>query len=243
MTSLRETYRELGPIVGEDIEPFASVELVDRYRQFMKPDVVRVVLLAESHVFTNDADRAITLPRIPELPGYPTEYARFVYCLAYGEPQLTLNAHHPKRDGTPQFWKIFYSCLNLISDNASFQPVLGTTPFALRMMNKINLLKSMKDDGIWLVDTSIVALYNGGRKVQNMFPALRTSWECHTKHVVMSAQPESVICIGKGVDTVVGNDLRRSFNGRYRVIEQPNAFLKSDQHIANYRRYTRLCRS
>jgi hypothetical protein len=99
----------------------------------------------------------------------------------------------------------------------------------------------MKDDGIWLVDASIVALYKGGSKVKNMFSVLNESWESYTKDVVISAKPEYVICIGKGVANVVGNDLDRFFGGRYSVIPQPNSFLTSQEHMANFQRYSELC--
>jgi hypothetical protein len=102
----------LRQIMGQDIEPYKSVELVEEYRQYWKPKKIRVILLAESHVYTCDEDRQITLPQIPALPGYPTEYAKFVYCLAYGERQFTENNLHPQRDGTPQFGK--YSTVVII---------------------------------------------------------------------------------------------------------------------------------
>jgi len=55
--------------------------------------------------------------------------------------------------------------------------------------------------------------------------------------VVTSANPERVICVGKGVATVVENDLQALFPGRYEVIPQPNARLSSIEHIANFQRY------
>lgn len=70
MELLRQAYRRLANIVGNDIESLESVELVEAYRRSFKPEKVRVVLLAESHVFTDDADRRIVIPPIPELPGY-----------------------------------------------------------------------------------------------------------------------------------------------------------------------------
>ena len=88
-------------ILGERIEPLESIRLVETYRRYWRPEKVRVVLLAESHVFTTDADREIALPPIEELPGYPEQYAKFVYCLGYGERDLTKNPLHPRRDGTP----------------------------------------------------------------------------------------------------------------------------------------------
>ncbi len=72
MNRLRACYDELRKILGHGIEEYDSVELVEEYRQYWKPEKTRVVLLAESHVFTRYADRLITIPQIDSLPGYPT---------------------------------------------------------------------------------------------------------------------------------------------------------------------------
>jgi len=109
---------------------------------------VKTLLLAESHVFTSHADRAIALPWIPELPAYPTDYAKFVYCLGYGERQLTGDPAHPRRDGTPQFWKIFFSCVNEVCSNEDFRPVQAITSYRRRLSNKIRLLQQLQSHGI-----------------------------------------------------------------------------------------------
>ncbi len=185
MKVLRDCYNQLHQILGQDIEPYESVELVEQYRRFWKPDTVRIILLAESHVFTTESDRSIPLPTIAQLPEYPTEYAKFVYCLAYGERNLTGNKLHPKRDGTPQFWKIFFSCNSHVTDKNDFKPILSGTP--------------------------------------------------------RDANPEHVICIGKGVASVLETDLRKLVGNRCRVIPQPNAHLSSEEHMENFRRYGEIC--
>jgi hypothetical protein len=193
-------------------------------------------LLAESHVFTSDEDRNVTILPIAELPGYPTQYARFVYCLGYGEKALTNNRLHPKRDGTPQFWKILFSCRNRVSTASDFAPILGGTPPAQRLQNKITLLNELKEGG-----ASIVALYKNGRKVRDMFRALEESWQSYTRNVVLAAQPEHVICIGRGVAGIVEDDLKTRFHSRYTVIHQPNAHLSSQDHMSNYMTYSKIC--
>ena len=241
MEALDQAYRKVCSIIGGDTEPLESVQLVEAYRRFLKPDTVRVVLLAESHVFTTAEDRKIAIPPIAELPGYPTQYARFVYCLGYGEKALTNNPAHPRRDGTPQFWKILFSCNNAIASTTDFQPILGGTPHQQRLRNKINLLVGLQARGIWLVDTSIVALYKEGKKTPNMFLALQESWQSYTRDVVLSSNPEHVICIGQGVASVVGSDLKERLGANFTVISQPNAFLSSKEHMANYLRYSSIC--
>ena len=93
------------------------------------------------------------------------------------------------------------------------------------------------------MDASIVAVYGNGVNVsrRSKTEVLRESWESYTKQVVTSANPERVICVGKGVAGVVGNDLQALFLGRYQVIPQPNARLSSKEHIANFQRYNKFC--
>jgi hypothetical protein len=241
MQKLNETYLEMKQILGSHAESLESVQLVESYRRYLKPERVKVLLLAESHVFTKEEDRQIIIPPIADLPGYPTQYARFVYCLGYGEKNLTKSQLHPKRDGTPQFWKIFFSCNSPISSLQDFSPILRQTNPHQRLMNKIKLLKDLKTKGIWLVDASIVALYREGEKMPNMFQALEESWRSYTREVVTSANPEHVICIGKGVASVVENDLKQYFRNNYSVIPQPNAFLSSVEHMENFKKYSKIC--
>ena len=125
--TLEEMYYEINQILGDNTEPLESVRLVETYRRYFKPEKVRIVLLAESHVFTSDEDRRVAIPPIDGLPGYPTQYTRFVYCLGLGEKDLTNDPHHPRRDGTPQFWKVLFACDNRIEDLEDFRPV-GTRP-------------------------------------------------------------------------------------------------------------------
>ncbi|HEC13594.1 MAG TPA: hypothetical protein ENI80_10190 [Acidiferrobacteraceae bacterium] len=202
---------------------------------------MEIILLAESHVFTDDSDREISIPEIEALPGYPNQYARFVYCLGYGERNLTKNKLHPKRDGTPPFWKIFFSCNNLINSSQGFSPILRKTPFEQRLNNKINLLKALKEKGIWLVDTSIVGLYKNGKKVPGMFQAMEKSWHLYTCDVVKSASPNHIICVGKGVAGVVKNDLQKHFPNNYSVVSQPTAFLSSEEHMENFKHFSKIC--
>ncbi|MFC2038987.1 hypothetical protein ACFLUG_04380 [Chloroflexota bacterium] len=251
MNNLKECYKRLYNILKEDnsfpIEPFESVDLVEEYRRFWKPNKTKVVLLAESHVLTRQKDMNITLPDIEELPGYPKKYAKFVYCLGYGEPELTKNDSHPKLDGTWQFWKIFYSCINTIQDNSDFKRILKGergAHFKERLSNKINLLQNLKRDGIWLIDASITALYDASKKPKKTTyrEIIKTSWNSYTKDVIAEANPMHIICIGKGVYNVLGNELKRFNNSRIHLIEQPNAHLSAQRHLMNYQKYGEVCR-
>ncbi len=242
---LKHCYDQIHQILGKDIEPYESVELVERYRQYWRPTgKIRVILLAESHVFTSDDDRKIKIPQLPNLPGYETQYAKFVYCIGYGERLLTGNPSHPKRDGTPQFWKIFYSCDNLIQDKNDFHPILSRTKYEQRVENKIKLLLRLQRNGIWLVDSSIVALYKNRDKPNNNIISLviRKSWDCYIHNVVAEANPDYVICVGKTVANVLKRDIEKLVGKRCTVLSQPNAHLLSEEHMANFRQYSRICR-
>jgi hypothetical protein len=243
---LQRCYNQIRQVIGNNIiEPYESVILVDKYRQYWKPEnKVRIILLAESHVFTSDNDRLIRIPLMENLPGYPTEYAKFVYCLAYGERDLTRNALHPVGDGTPDYWEIFYSCDNHIINKSDFRPILSATPHKQRLANKIALLQSLQKKGIWLVDSSIVALYDKGRKYKDRITSkiIRKSWDCYTRGVVERAKPEHIVCVGKGVFKVLENDINELVGNNYTVIEQPS-HLSSEKRIENLKRLSEICRS
>lgn len=99
----------------------------------------------------------------------------------------------------------------------------------------------LKTNGIWLVDTSIVALYRSGEKIPFMDSVMEESWNSYTRDIVTTAKPEHVICIGKGVARMVEQDLKSHFYDKYTVLPQPNAFLSSVEHMASYMTYSKIC--
>lgn len=243
MNKLYECYLELKNILGNEIESFESIQLVEEYRKYWKPKNVKIILLAESHVFTSDSDRDIKLKNNTKLPSFPREYAKFVYCLAYGERTLTNDKSHPRRDGTPQFWKIFYSCVNKVEGNQDFEPILSKTPYSERILNKIAILNKMKESGVWLVDTSIAALYNSGKKPNSKIrsQAIKASWKGYTKNVIQESNPDYVIIIGKDVARTIEKEIKNIMGSSYSVISQPNAHLSGEDHLKNFKKYFELC--
>jgi hypothetical protein len=241
MNKLQDCYEMIHHLIGEHIEPYDSVKLVDEYRQYWKPDKTKVILLAESHVRTTHVDMKIKIPQIQYLEKYPNKYVKFVYCLAYGEKELTKNEKHPKRDGTPQFWKVFYSCLHCVSKHDNFISLQKSTPFEERLKNKINVLRTMKSKGIWLIDTSIIALYDKGEKLPNIEIIEQLSWETYTKELVVKSNPNYVICVGKGVGNIVSKDLNNIIGENFDVLPQPNAYLSSSEQITIFQRYYEIC--
>jgi hypothetical protein len=104
-------------------------------------------------------------------------------------------------------------------------------------------LLRLRQIGIWLVDSSIVALYNDGKKPGNkiMSSVIRTSWECYTRGVIEEADPGHLICIGKAVSDILKNDITKLVDNRCTVLQQPNARLKSEEHTANFKKYGEIC--
>ncbi len=93
---------------------------------------------------------------------------------------FTKNISHQKRDGLPQFWEVFHSCIDNIEGNSSSKPVLSKSEYETRL--QIGLLKSTKKYEVWLVASSFVALYGNGKKTGNkeMSPVTYESWNGNT---------------------------------------------------------------
>lgn len=242
---LEETYKRIQKELPE-VDSLEYVKKVDEFRQFWRPKKeVNVVLLAESHVREQKQDMShqLRLPTHCELPGYPPKYVRFVYCLGYGENELLKNPLE-KNKGTPQFWKIFFSCCNQISDiNDNFTSILkrGTPSFENRLENKINLLKKMQEKGIWLVDASIIGLYPpNGLTPEKKKIVLKKCWEYYTGPLLKSLKPKQIICIGSGVEHILCDELKR-VNIPCERIYQPQARLPTKKHLDNLKKCFSIC--
>jgi hypothetical protein len=203
---------------------------------FWKPESVKVVLLAESHVLTKAEELSCSVDLSAFGVQAPTQYARFVYCLGYGENDIVDGQveHNP---GTPQFWKLFSACL-YGPDKARFGKVLkgGTRDVRTRVSNKLALLAEMKRRGIWLVDASVVGLYiPAGSKTgyKNIQGAIEESWMSFWHARLRAEQPRHAICIGVGVHKALKDWLGDVFPDGVTKIEQPNARLSAEKHKQN----------
>jgi len=227
-----------------EMEPFCIVKSVNDHRNFWKPNKVKILLLAESHVYTSitEYDNIMRYDSIAELIGCPTNYVRLVYCLGYGEKDLVkLTAN----SGTPQFWKIFVACINQNFYSESEKILLSKTPnFNQRLHNKISLLEKLKEKGIWLVDASIVALYNNNIKPppKIMTDVLRISWEQHVSKIIRETKPEKIIVIGKGVSKILEDELNK-INIPFHVQPQPQARLSKKDIEKTFEKYYEYCNS
>jgi hypothetical protein len=151
-----------------------------------------------------------------------------------------------KNAGTWQFWRLFHACVNGAPEGEAFAPVLksGTPDPNARIRNKLAVLSEMKRRGIWLVDSSLVALYVPQEKkasARSMDWAIQKSWRTFWRDELGSAPHAHAICIGIGVRERLGEELDGFFRGGVSLIEQPNAYLTSEKHVANLQACGRVC--
>jgi len=126
---------------------------------------------------------------------------------------LDRSIESPANTGTPQFWKIFYSCVNRVTTNKDFAPIQASTSPAQRITNKITLLKTLQERGVWLLDASLAALYLPGRPKTDpgiSEASIQLCWDHHVRGVIEAATPGSYRCVGKGLLGCSGNASRTS---------------------------------
>jgi len=246
---IEKTYRLIQRNLSNDtqIDSLEVVRKVEEYRQFWKPEETNVILLAESHVFTDEKDFQMKCDRsiVHRLtPNYPTRFVRFVYCLGYGENELLTRRRTDRRNaGTPQYWKIFSSCVAEDENNLGFHKILKTRTrsFIRRLHNKTQVLQKMRKKGVWLLDAGIVGLYGSGTKdPATLETAIEISWQHFIADVILEASPKHIIVIGKGIGNILSSEIRRlGFTST--VIPQPQARGSSEWQLENYRKYQRIC--
>jgi hypothetical protein len=240
VSDIKRAYSKIRRIVSDPnlIDPLNVVSKVEEYRQFWKPRQVKVILLAESHVYTTASDYKARLSSsilkrvMPSSSGeYPKDFVRFVYCLGYGENRL-LTRKIEKNQGTWQFWKIFCYCTGLNEDTVK---KTRNPFFERRLRSKINVLNRMKEKGVWLLDASIVGLYKSGIKnnPKLMRCILQTSWHEYVEKIVLNSNPKHVIVIGKAVGEAVIHSINKL---SYTLVNAPQA------HVTpNYQIYREIC--
>jgi len=249
--TLKECYDEVAKIPGGNEEPFTVVECVDRHRRFWRPARVHTILLAESHVFTDDDEFVPMKPRSPivlqgEASEEATPFARFVYCLGYGENDYVGRRLRSNNLGTWQYWKIFSSCVARPSKDSFAQILKGGNPeYENRLISKIALLHRLKEMGVWLIDASVVALYgSGGHK-----PSKRTRdriieccWDSFIRDQIESAAPHSIIVIGRDVKEALCSRLEDLSDVELHYVHQPQSRMSTAQIAETHQLYFDVCR-
>jgi hypothetical protein len=194
-----------------DPEPFRACLAAELHRQYWKPAQPRLILLAESHVYTDENDLEFTVNHPSLAHSVPSQFVRLIYCLGYGG-QLHEGTPAFRNTGTPQYWELFGFCA-------------GTAGHSQQDFQwKLDTLQRLRSRGIWLLDASIHACMNprfpqgdhrrrmSGRLYKDVLAA---SWE-YVRTNVLSC--DEVWCIGKNLR----NDLDAPILDRGKWIYQPN---------------------
>ena len=244
---LQHCYEQLKKVINGSLESFEIVHQVQKYREYWKPDDVKIILLAESHVYTTKEDFNLKLDTSRlDLPGYPDRYVRFVYCLGYGESGAVTGPVR-KNTGTPQFWRLFYSCCNPIRSPQDFNSILKTKAGIDSLANKINLLKKMKQLGIWLLDASIIGINDKNKPLPGKYDELiLLCWKEYISHIVKETNPLHVICIGKKVGKILEKHIEELTGNNPTILPQPGAYLTKQElkelHESCYSVCSKYCR-
>ena len=207
---LLDAYESGRIVIAEDAanihvqaESFGAVSKVEEHRWHWRPDRPRLILIAESHVYTSDADLGILVDRQRiaeclggEQPLPPDEYVGLVYCLGYGEGSLLKGMHGDFRHrSTWQFWDLF----GRIAGTGNQPRSSYGTSLVERLEWKIGTLKRLKELGVWLLDASAHAIYIGNRLRRSpaCCQALHRQWWAHYgRHVVAECNDPVVWVIG-----------------------------------------------
>jgi hypothetical protein len=181
-------------------ESSAYLEAVAGWRDAWRPERVRVLLVAESHVAEQPGDERIVVRSAPWTDRVvPTQFVRLVYCLGYGERDIC-RPHGAANTGTWQFWDI----LGQVALGAN-QPRKLHTSTQMRLRWKVEVLETLADRGIWLQDASPIGLYApGGKRVdagrrRQYRQLLREGYERYVWPTVAADKPDQVWLIGNGV--------------------------------------------
>lgn len=177
------------------IEPCHISEAVESHRWSWRPERCRLVLVAESHVFTTLQDLARRYRNPTGAQHAPSNFVRLVYCLAYGEPSLSGVTER----GTPQYWKLFGD-------------LAGTAPRHLpgkynhdRLAEKVKTLQRLSELGVWLLDASLHGIYvPKGPRIDAGSARLTAQlqviwWQSYGQTIVKEVRPERIVAIGKGL--------------------------------------------
>ncbi len=214
-------------------EPPEAAVAAEECRQAWRPERLRVLLLAESHIATSAADLAwrVALPPGLDWPG-PPRFVRHIYCAGYGEPELLEGpagpgapSPPPPRGGTPQFWRLMAAVEG--ADCPAWPAIARRgTEIGARLAAKAALLHRLRKRGIWLTDASLAALAvpsvrrHGGAALDVL--ALRESWRLYHEALLTALAPAHVAVIGLGVARALAPELDRAFPGRWSALRQPN---------------------
>ncbi|WP_343896922.1 hypothetical protein [Craurococcus roseus] len=230
-------------------EPPEAAVAAEECRQAWRPERVRVLLLAESHIATSAADLTyrVALPPGLDWPG-PTRFVRHIYCAGYGEPELLEGPLGPggrPKGGTPQFWRLMAAAEGA---DCPAWPVIARgagKEAPPRLAAKAALLHRLRARGVWLTDASLAALAvpsvrrHGGAALDAF--ALRESWRLYQGALLTALAPFHVAVIGLGVARTLAAELDRAFPGRWSAVRQPNGARAPSRSQEVWTRLAAIC--
>jgi hypothetical protein len=188
------------PRIGVGTESGAYLKAVRDWRRAWRPERVRVLLVAESHVAEHSGDDAVRVHTACQPANMPDRFVRLVYCLGYGESWIC-NPTPAKNGGTWQFWDLFGALAGGLSNK--MPGVRRKADRQLRLAWKLETLNELRARGIWLVDASVVGLYSpGGRRLvtgRAYVEVVRESFSRFVWPEVADEPLEQVWAIGRGV--------------------------------------------
>ena len=199
------------------------VQLVHDYRMFWKPPHhVNILLLAESHKYT-DLEITQYEHEFDELPEYPHRYVRFVYCLSYGASHRLNVPPAINNNGTWQFWNLFNE-----SVHGEYR-VTHNTNREDKIQQKIALLRQMQNQGVWLLDASIMGLCRIRAGSDEYDSIMQHSLNNYCLPIIHDIDPERIIVVGKMVYDRLLQFVNDDFINQFHLdwIHQPNAKLRT----------------
>jgi hypothetical protein len=241
-SALQQCYERLKKVVNGPLESFEIVREVQKYREYWKPDNVKLVLLAESHVFTTEEELQSEVDTSAlDLQDYPNRFVRFVYCLGYGENSL-LNQTIANNPGSRSFWKIFLACCNPIKSNDDFHPVMKTKSGNKTLPNKVHLLNEIKQRGIWLLDASIIGVNGDHRPPKRVYrEVISICWEYYIKDIMNQITPENVIFVGAKVSEILKERAQTIISREPTTVPLLNAHLTATERLAVLKTIYSVC--
>ncbi|MEO0947142.1 MAG: hypothetical protein AAFY11_03180 [Cyanobacteria bacterium J06641_5] len=205
---LQATYtagaRLLAEVPDWEPEPLAAAIAVEAYRWAWRPECLKIILIAESHIYTSADDLALSA-NTNQLSAAsrdavrlgPQQFARIIYCLGYGEPELLAGSPSRRNAGTRQFWDLFGRLAG-----TGLQPRKGDGHnLAQRLQWKISTLQRLQKLGIWVLDASVHAIYApGGQRLPDRLKlALHRHWWEDYGSFLLAEQAAEIWIIGKTV--------------------------------------------
>ncbi len=180
---------------------------VDGWRRAFRPEHVRVLLVAESHVREADGDIDVRIDMSAtddELAIAPPGYCRLIYCLGYGADSICQPAPLAANGGT-NYWTLFARLAG-----KTIHPLV-TPKKREDLGRKAVVLAHLRANGVWLIDASALGIYQPGGGAAFRGNAyrdmVRESWRWLVRPSIAEEPLEQVVVIGHTVRRALGPDL------------------------------------